>query len=108
MHPLDVLTAQVSPDVLHLIDQGGSKAVIAVLVIVVAYLARENSRLHEALHTRDAGHTEKLTVLLQAHAVAIATVMEERIDEMEEITKSVTALDSAVKAIESMTRGRRS
>lgn len=108
MPPLLQLLAQLpTSDVLRIVDQGGSKAVIAVLVIVVAYLSRENTKLHEALHNRDTAYAEKVTALLQAHGTAISVVMEERIDEMEQITRSVTALDTAVKTVETLTRGRR-
>lgn len=100
-----MLAQVVTPDVLRIIDQGGSKAVIAVLAIVVVYLARENAKLNVTLHERDEKHATKLhdahvasaaaTLALQtAHAAAMAGVTEERINDLETLAKAAAALES--------------
>lgn len=99
--------AQVSPQLWSVIDAGGSKAIIAVLAGVIVYQARQNAALHETIHARDKDHAEKMQALQTSHAAALALVTEQRIDEMESVTKGIAALDSAARVIESLPRGKR-
>ena len=107
------MAAQSMPDVLRIIDQGGSKAVIAVLVVVIAYLARANEKLHATLHERDVTHATKLHEVHTASAVAalaretahaaeIGRVTEERISELETFTKGAAALEALGKRMDAM------
>lgn len=110
--------AQVSPQLWSVIEAGGSKAVIAVLIGVVVYHARQNTALHETIHARDkehgdrvqaihAAHAATVQALQTSHAEALARVTEQRIDEMESVTKGIAALDSAARVIENLPRGKR-
>ena len=118
MLPAIPFLAQVSPALGTGIDAGGSKAVIAVLIGVVVYHARQNTALHETIHARDKEHGEKVQAIHAAHATtirelqtshaeALARVTEQRIEEMESITKGIAALDSAARVIETLPRGKR-
>lgn len=118
MLPALPFLAQVSPALWSVIDAGGSKAIIAVLAGVIVYQARQITALHDAIHTRDKEHAEKvqavhtanaatIQALQTSHAEALARVTEQRIDEMESVTKGIAALDSAARVIETLPRGKR-
>lgn len=110
--------AQVSPQLWSVIDAGGSKAIIAVLAGVIVYQARQNAALHDAIHARDrehatnvqavhTAHAATVQALQTSHAEALARVTEQRIEEMESVTKGIAALDSAARVIETLPRGKR-
>ena len=69
MLPAIPFLAQVSPALWTVIDAGGSKAVIAVLIGVVVYHARQNTALHETIHARDKEHGEKVQLSASGRGV---------------------------------------
>ncbi len=124
------LTGQLSPDILRIIERGGSTAIIVCLLAVVIYrekvtfadLNKQVAALHAVIHERDktlaetikanadavnamlAAHNAAVHALHVSHATDAAKVTEERIDEMEAFVSKVASIDRSVATLDSVAR----
>lgn len=124
------LTGQLSPEILRIIERGGSTAIIVCLLAVVIYrekvtfadLNKQIADLHGVIHERDKtlaatikAHADAVSAMMVTHSATVhalhvshaadaAKVTEERIDEMEAFATKVASIDRSVATLDSVAR----